>query len=50
MLTAVRKLEQNDDFFSKLTVGLVKLDTLWRGLSEAWNDYTLSEETFVKLR
>ena len=50
MLTALRELEQNDDFFSKLTVGLVKLDTLWKGLSEAWNDYTLSEETFVKLR
>ena len=50
MLTAVRRLEQKDDFFSKLTVGLVKLDTLWRGLSEAWNDYTLSEETYVKLR
>jgi TP901 family phage tail tape measure protein len=50
MLSAVRKLGQNDDFFSKLTVGLVKLDTLWKGLTEAWSDYTLSEETFVKLR
>ena len=50
MLTAVKRLEQKDDFFSKLTVGLVKLDTLWRGLSEAWNDYTLSEDTFVRLR
>lgn len=50
MLTALRRLEQEDDFFSKLTVGLVKLDTLWKGLTEAWSEYTLSEDTFVRLR
>lgn len=50
MLTAVRELEQEDDFFSKLTLAIIKVDTLWKGLTEAWNDYTLSEDTFVRLR
>ncbi|HOA83702.1 MAG TPA: phage tail tape measure protein, partial [Thermodesulfovibrio thiophilus] len=50
MLTALRRLEQEDDFFSKLTLAIIKVDTLWKGLTEAWNDYTLSEDTFVRLR
>ena len=50
MLTAVRRLEQKDDFFSKLTLAIIKVDTLWKGLTEAWSDYTLSEDTFIRLR
>ena len=39
---------QKKDFFSKLTIGLMRTQILFRALSEAWNGNTLSADTMHK--
>ncbi len=43
-------LNNKDDFFSNLTVGIMKVMMLFKALADGWNDYTLSEENFLKAR
>ena len=49
MMTALSKLDTNT-FGGWLTYWLVNLKVLWMGLVDAWNDYTLSDENFQKLK
>lgn len=43
-------LNNKDDFFSNITVGLMKLMMLFKAVADGWNDYTLSEENFLKAK
>ena len=43
-------LTNSGDWVDRLTGKLIELRLVWRGLSEAWSDYTLSEDTFLKLQ
>ena len=49
MLQALKSLDTTT-FGGWLTYRLTQLKVLWKGICDAWNDYTLSEENFVKLR
>lgn len=48
MMVTVRGLQNTGDFWSNITVGLIKIGTFWKALCDAWNDYTLSEDLFLK--
>ena len=48
MMITVRGLQNTGDFWSNITVGLIKIGTFWKALCDAWNDYTLSEDLFLK--
>lgn len=50
MMITVNNLQNTGDFWSNITVGLIKIGTLWQALSDAWNDYTLSEDLFLKCK
>lgn len=50
MVRTVSKLNARNDFFGNMTIGLIKLMTVIKAVGEAWNDYTLSEDTFEKAR
>jgi len=43
-------LNSKDDFFSNLTVGLMEVMMLFKAVADGWNDYTLSEENFLKAK
>lgn len=50
MMITVNNLQNTGDFWSNITVGLIKIGTLWQALSDAWSDYTLSEDLFLKCK
>ena len=50
MMITVNNLQNTGDFWSNITVGLIKVGTLWQALSDAWNDYTLSEDVYLKCK
>lgn len=50
MMITVNNLQNTGDFWSNITVGLIKIGTLWKALSDAWNDYTLSEDVYLKCK
>lgn len=50
LTSTLTALQNKGDFFSNLTIGIMKVMTLFRALSEAWNDNTLSEDTFLKAK
>lgn len=50
MMITVNSLQNTGDFWSNITVGLIKIGTLWRALCDAWNDYTLSEDLYLKCK
>lgn len=50
MMGVVGQLQNKGDFWSNFTVGLIKVGTLWKALCDAWNDYTLSEDLFLKCK
>lgn len=50
MMGVVNQLQSKGDFWSNFTVGLIKVGTLWQALCDAWNDYTLSEDLFLKCK
>lgn len=39
-----------DDFFDGLTLAIMRVQILMRALVEGWDDYTLSEDTFLKAK
>lgn len=43
-------LNNKDDFFSNITIGLMKVMMTFKALADGWNDYTLSEENFLKAK
>ena len=50
MTSALKPFKDKDDFFSGLTIALARVMTLFQALSEGWNDFTLSEDTFLKAK
>lgn len=50
MVKTVESLKSKDDFFSNLTLSIMKVMMVMSALSECWDDYTLSEETFQKAK
>lgn len=39
-----------EDFFDGLTLAIMRVQIVMRALVEGWNDYTLSEDTFLKAK
>lgn len=50
MVKTMESLKSKDDFFSNLTLSIMKVMVVMGALSEAWSNYTLSEETFQKAK
>lgn len=50
MIKTLQELRSKDDFFSNLTIGIMKVIMFFRALADGWNDYTLSEDTFLKAK
>lgn len=50
MVVTVNNLQNTGDFWSNITVGLIKIGTVWKALSDAWGDYTLSEDLFIRCK
>lgn len=48
MMQTIANLDK-DDFFDNLTLGVMKVMTLFKALGEAWDDNTISEDTFLKI-
>lgn len=48
MRSIVSQLNQEGDFWSNFTIGLIKVKTLWEALCESWDDYTLSTDLYTK--
>ena len=46
--TTLTNLRNKGDFFSNLTIGIMKVMTLVKALADVWNDNTLSEDLFLK--
>lgn len=50
MMGVVGQLESKGDFWSNFTVGIIKVKTLAEALCDAWSDYTLSEDVYLKCK
>ena len=50
MRYSVEGLREADTPMSNFTIGLIKIQTFMRALSDGWSDYTLSEENFTKAK
>ena len=50
LTTTLADLRSKDDFFSNLTIGIMKVMTLFKALADVWNDNTLSEDLFLKAK
>ena len=50
MLVKLFELRRQDDFFSNLTIGAMKLMMVFKALYDAWGDYTLSEDNYLKAK
>ena len=50
LTNTLTKLRDEDDFFSNLTIGMMKVMMVGKALADAWSDYTLSEENFEKAK
>ena len=50
MMGVVGQLESKGDFWSNFTIGIIKVKTLAEALSDAWGDYTLSEDVYLKCK
>lgn len=50
LVSTLDELRNKDDFFSNLTIGLMEVMMLFKALADGWNDYTLSEENFLKAK
>lgn len=48
--TTLENLRNKGDFFSNLTIGIMEVMVLFQALSELWNGYTLSGDTFLKAK
>ena len=49
-LKSVMGTLDRSDFFDGLTLGIMRVQTLFGALREGWNNYTLSEDTFKKAK
>lgn len=50
LVTTLSDLRNKGDFFSNLTIGIMKVMVLFKALADGWNDYTLSEDVFLKAK
>lgn len=50
LISTLADLRSKDDFFSNLTIGIMKVQMVFKALKDAWGDYTLSEENFLKAK
>lgn len=50
MTSTLSDLRNKGDFFSNLTIGIMKVMTVAEALADAWNDYTLSEDIYLKAK
>lgn len=50
LVNTLTTLNNKGDFFSNLTIGIMRVMVLGRALAEAWDDYTLSEDTYLKAK
>ena len=48
LITTLTNLRSKGDFFSNITIGIMKVMMFFKALADAWNDYELSEENFKK--
>ena len=44
------RLRNQGDFYSNLTIGIMKVKMTFKALADAWNDYELSEDNFIKAK
>jgi TP901 family phage tail tape measure protein len=49
MIASVHKLDKGG-FFDNLTAGIVRVREFWKGLCDAWNDDTLSDDNFKRMK
>ena len=50
LTTSLNDLRSKDDFFSNLTIGIMKVMMAIQALSDCWNDNELSEENYLKAK
>lgn len=50
MMGVVNRLEEKGSFWDNFTVGIIKVKTTMDALADAWDDYTLSEDLFLKCK
>lgn len=50
LTTSLNDLESKGDFFSNLTIGIMKVMMAIQALSDCWNDNELSEENYLKAK
>lgn len=50
LTSTLEELRSKNDFFSNLTIGIMKVMMLFKALADGWNDYTLSEDNFLKAK
>lgn len=50
MMGVITNLQNKGDFWSNITIGFIKIGTAAQALAEAWGDYTLSEDMFLKCK
>lgn len=50
MQNTLKTFDTQNSFFDGLTLAIMRVMVLFQALSEGWNDYTLSEDTFLKAK
>ena len=50
LTSKLAELRSKGDFFSNLTIGMMKVMMIGKALSDAWGDFTLSEENYLKAK
>lgn len=50
LMQTISRLKEKDDFFSNLTLAIMKVKGAIEVLSDAWNDDTISEENYLKMK
>lgn len=50
LTTTLTELKNKNDFFSNLTLGIMKVIETFKILKEAWNDNTISEDSYLKMK
>ena len=50
LIEAMNKLNVSANFFDGLTLAIMRVMVLFTALKEGWDDYTLSEDTFLKAK
>lgn len=49
LTSLLNRLKNNGDFWSNIQAGLIRIGVAFQILKDAWSDYTISEELFVKM-